>query len=151
MAFKCKFDCNFTCTELKEIQDHTYLIHNANKANKFQCCHLNCKKSFKKYKDFVNHIKNPHLQIENNEKIINCNIFQCKTTMKTIDELYKHYYYHLKEKEQKNENSLKIVCFFNDCKYVCSTKDNFIHHLSAEHSNHKLKENLKQVKTKTKF
>jgi hypothetical protein len=146
MSFKCKFECNFTCVELKEVQDHTYLIHHANRASSFQCCHLNCQKNFKKYKDFASHIEKPHLEIENNEKLIKCNVSQCKATIKKIDELYKHYYIHLKEKEEKQDISLKITCFYKDCKYVCSTKNNFIHHLSAEHSNHKCKEKLKQVK-----
>jgi len=138
--FKCKA-CQFSCDELKFIQDHTFLNHsNENSNNKFKCVHNSCEKSYKKYSDWSSHILLNHKEKEKNNQTIKCNVPQCNSTLKDIDTLYRHYYAHISKNESENQNNFEFFCFFKDCNYKCSTtnsKVNFKKHLSTYHSDSK--------------
>lgn len=105
-----------------------------------ECCVPDCKLSFKSWTCFRNHVTNKHIGIRPKQPI-KCDINNCNEIIMGINDLYKHYYMHLRNRSSSNE---AIKCFYRCCEHTCSTVRSFQDHLSKYHSNQKRESNLKE-------
>jgi len=90
-------------------------------------------------KNFENHLRGKHNNYENPIiQSIKCGVANCGINIVGMNELYKHYFKHLREKEEN------MVCFFKNCGYQIKTSSAFSCHLSNYHTKSKLSiQNLK--------
>lgn len=177
IKFDCKYDkCKYDSNDKNEMLQHIFIKHSQSEHFKSTCFMPNCKRSFNRFSTLENHV-NQHENVNDAlDYEIKCDVKGCHQIVSDIDQLYKHYYCHIREftthrkflietaktDEDKIEAEKlpKVRCFYQDCWYVCgaykpSTVHAFQSHLWSKHSTSKkarwLKENVCKRKTDIEF
>ena len=98
--------CGYSSNKINELLQHVYLNHSRENNLNIRCCFDNCKLVFNKYKYYENHITNKHFYKQETKKKLKCVVTNCSKSLNDINELYKHYYEHLDQREQNKTNEL---------------------------------------------
>jgi len=142
VIYICK-KCNVSNSNLKQILNHTLLNHSLEPNASLMCCFPGCRHLFKSYKTFENHlVRYQHFNREatNTAKSLKCDLQGCNESLTTIDQLYKHYYEHIKNKTLETQ---QMQCFYKGCFHKIVELSSFVKHLSKQHGSHKNEINLK--------
>jgi hypothetical protein len=127
MKYNCTISrCDYQHDIAEEVLDHLKIRHMLILNENIKCISKNCSKILKSVKNLEIHVRSEHIDKKGEFK---CGIYKCqiKEEINTIDQLYSHYYKHLK----KENTTLK--CFFKDCNRSLSQEPAFRQHLNYKH------------------
>ena len=92
-------------SELETIIHHTLLVHSNDYNFQIKCCFQNCNKRFVNFKNNLRSSKNRNKD-DPKSNSIKCGVQDCGINLTNIDELYKHYRSHFKQKTENNSSPL---------------------------------------------
>ena len=139
-------------TDSEQMLRHILLQHANDSHFKMQCFHPRCAHIAKRYRMLEKHVRSlhsPRTEESIAAKSIQCDMPNCDTALSNIDELYTHYYAHIK-RNFENKLSNPVRCFYKECNYRCNTDftarsvSNFRNHLTKAHMYDKQASNLRE-------